>query len=134
MLVLSHNLAFPNLPQFHWTKQEVNDEPVSFQPLIILESLQVYSFTKLFDQKACIAILHFIHNTVCMDMCLENIIGITNISPVFRENQFLNWFRRIVLNQFYMQLPENTVLSTEGILISGLLIFWTFGGQNIRRR
>jgi len=55
-----------------------------------------------------------------MDMCLENIIGITNISPVFRENQFLNWFRRIVFNQFYMQLPENTVLSTEGILVDFL--------------
>lgn len=55
-----------------------------------------------------------------MDMCLENIIGITNISPVFRENQFLNWFRRIVLNQFNMQLPENTVLSTEGILVDFL--------------
>jgi len=55
-----------------------------------------------------------------MDMCLENIIGITNISPVFRENQFLNWFRTIVLNQFYMQLPQNTVMSTEGILVDFL--------------
>jgi len=53
-------------------------------------------------------------------MCLENIIGITNISPVFRENQFLNWFGTIVLNQFYMQLPQNTVMSTEGILVDFL--------------